>query len=271
MARLAGAAAVLAPTTLWLLHRPLCGFVGVLDVNPGSRACPTLIPDFVLSYRALAIAVVAGIGVLVLLRLLAFLGEPPDHADEGDDVRAALGRQLVRLTPLLLAAGGVALAFVVARAFVPDLPLLQLTGIPVEPIALLATLALLPVAAYVATARDARRFVTGALVAIGTWFVLWYPNLSALPLPAAMSNTFQGLLPTYVYPFQFPVSKLDRSGPGPNLIDAGPALLLVALAIACVVLAYSTWIWRLALAERAAGAAYATPDDARGETGISAR
>ncbi|TAL05748.1 MAG: phospholipid carrier-dependent glycosyltransferase, partial [Chloroflexota bacterium] len=42
--RLAGAAAVLAPSVLWLLHRPLCAFVRVDTVNPDSRACPTLIP-----------------------------------------------------------------------------------------------------------------------------------------------------------------------------------------------------------------------------------
>jgi hypothetical protein len=271
IARLAGAAAILAPTTLWLLHRPLCGFVDVLSVNPGSRACPTVIPDFLLTYRALAIAAVVGIGVLILLRLLLTLGREPDDGSEAPAGRTGVGGQVRQLVPLLVAGVGVASALLVARAFFPDEPLLRLTNVPVEPIALLATIALLPLAAYVATARDARRFVAGILVAIGGWFVLWYPNLSALPLPAPMSNTYQGLLPTYVYPFQFPVSKLDRSGPGPNLFDAGPLLLLAALVIACVVLAYSTWIWRLALAERAAAAAYATPDDARGDAGISAR
>ncbi len=47
-----GAAAVLAPAALWLLSRPLCAFVGVQDVNPGSQACPAVIPDFVLTLRA---------------------------------------------------------------------------------------------------------------------------------------------------------------------------------------------------------------------------
>jgi hypothetical protein len=36
----------------------------------------------------------------------------------------------------------------------------------------------------------------------------------------------------------------------PSLFAAGPALLLVALTVTCVILAYSAWIWRIALAER---------------------
>ena len=42
---------------------------------------------------------------------------------------------------------------------------------PVEPIAAFVMLALSPVAAYVATARDAHRFVIGALAAMAFWFV----------------------------------------------------------------------------------------------------
>jgi hypothetical protein len=67
-----------------------------------------------------------------------------------------------------------------------------------------------------------------------------------------MVNTYQGLLPTYVYTFQFPVSSVDRNVTGPSLFSAGPALLLVALAVLAAVLAYSTYSWRVALAERAA-------------------
>ena len=44
LARLAAAAAVVAPMALWLFHRPLCGIVRVTEVNPGSQACPTLHP-----------------------------------------------------------------------------------------------------------------------------------------------------------------------------------------------------------------------------------
>ncbi|MCI0344411.1 MAG: phospholipid carrier-dependent glycosyltransferase, partial [Chloroflexi bacterium] len=268
VARLAAGAAILGPTVLWLAHRPLCGFVDVLSVKSGSRACPTLIPDLLLTARTAAIVIVVGIGVLILLGLLTGLGRRSD--DDPGEGRGILDG-LRRLAPVGVAAAGIGMAFVVARAFFPEAAILTMDDVPVEPIALVATIALLPIAAYVATARDARRFVMGALFAIGGWFVLWYPNLSALPLPQAMSNTFQGLLPTYIYDFQFSVSTLDRSGAGPELFALGPLLLLAALTLAAGILAYSAWVWRIALAERAAEARYATPTDTRGEAGISAR
>jgi len=246
LARLVAAAAVLAPTALWLFHRPLCGLVRVLDVNPDSQACPTLIPDFVLTGRALAIAVVVGIGVLLLVRLLLSLAAESDEPAGGEP-----GRGLTRrLVTALLTAVGVSLAFIVASVYTDDTVLIKATGIAVEPIALVVTMALLPVAAFVATARDARRFVVGAVVAIAGWFVLWYPNFAALPLPSALSNAYQGFLPTYVFPFQFPVSKIDRSIPGPSLLDAGPALLLVTLVGVCLTVGYAAWVWRITLAER---------------------
>ncbi len=247
--RLAGAAAVLAPTTLWLLHRPLCGIVGVAA---DSRACPTLIPDFLLSGRAAAIALVVGVGVLLLVRLLLSLAD--EDSVEGGGLRR-------RFRNAALAAVGVSLGFVVASTFFDETPLVTSTNIPVEPIALIVTLALLPLAGFVATARDARRFVAGLVVAMAGWFVLWYPNISALPLPQALSNAYQGLLPTYVYPFQFPVSTVDRSGPGPSLFALQPALLLVALVGVAVIIGYAAWVWRIALVEQAHSGSITPEDD----------
>jgi hypothetical protein len=131
---------------------------------------------------------------------------------------------------------------------VPETPLLVLTNVPVEPIAVVALLPLLGFAAVVATARDARRFVAGTLIAIVGWFLVVYPNIAALPLPSAMVNAYQGVLPTYVYTFQFPVSTVDRNVAGPSLLSAGPLTLLVALTVTVGVLAYSAWSWRVALA-----------------------
>lgn len=246
LARLAGAAAVLAPTTLWLFHRPLCAFVRVTDVNPDSRACPTLIPDFVLTGRALGIAIVVGAGVLLLIRLLLALAADADEPGGAGPGRGVGGR----LGAAAVAAAGVSLAFIAASVLLEDSPIISSANIPVEPIALLVTIALVPVAAFVATARDARRFVVGLVVAIAGWFVLWYPNIAALPLPSALSNAYQGLLPTYVYPFQFPVSTIDRNVPGPSLVDTGPALLLLTLAGVCVTVGYAAWVWRITLVER---------------------
>ena len=247
LARLTAAAVVLAPMGLWLFHRPLCAFVRVTDANPGSWACPTLIPTFVLTGRALAIAVIVGLGVLVLVRLLLSLAAGGDD-DGSPEARENLGSGL---RTAALATAGLSLVFLVVSAFLDDTPLITLAGIPVEPIALVVTLALLPVAAFVVTARDARRFVLGAIVAIAGWFVVWYPNIAALPLPTAFSNTYQGLLPTYVYAFQFPVSSVDRNIAGPSLLAPGPVLLLLTLTGVCVVVGYSAWVWRITRAEGA--------------------
>ncbi|MBI2776908.1 MAG: phospholipid carrier-dependent glycosyltransferase [Chloroflexi bacterium] len=251
LARLAAAAAVLAPTTLWLFHRPLCAFVRVTDVNPGSRACPTVIPDFVLTGRALSIAIVVGIGVLLVVRLLLSLAADGDDGDDAGRAGSEGRGILARLGGIALAAAGVSVAFVVASVFFQETPLVTWTNVPVEPIALVVTLALLPVAAFVATARDARRFVVGIVVAIAVWFVVWYPNFAALPLPSALSNAYQGLLPSYVYPFQFPVSTVDRNVAGPSLIGTGPALLAITIVAAGLAVGYAAWVWRITVAERA--------------------
>jgi predicted membrane-bound dolichyl-phosphate-mannose-protein mannosyltransferase len=243
LARLTAAAAIVAPMAMWLLHRPLCGFVRVEDVYPGSQSCPTLIPDFLLTGRALAIAVVVGIGVLAVLRQFTALDRPESEAPPQRG-------WLRTLLPLLVTAVVTMVAQIIVSSVVPETPLLTLTGVPVEPIAVVAILPLLGLAAVVATARDARRFVAGAVVAVVTWFLLAYPNLSALPLPYAMVNSYQGVLPTYVFAFQFPVSTVDRNVAGPSLLSTGPALLLISLTITCVVLAYSAWSWRVALAAR---------------------
>ncbi len=249
LARMAAAAAIAAPAAMWLLHRPLCGFVSVESVSPGSRACPTLIPEFLLTGRTLAIAIVVGIGLVLVLREVLALGEADTRRSE-----LVAGRWRVPgasgLTRLLVTAAGTAIAFTAASALVPDTALVDLRSVPVEPVALLLVLPLGAIALFVATARDARRFVVGALVAIVGWFVVWYPNLAALPLPAALVNAYQGVIPTYLYPFQFPVSTVDRNITGPSLLGLGPAVLLVALTITVLVFAYSAWVWRLALAER---------------------
>jgi 4-amino-4-deoxy-L-arabinose transferase-like glycosyltransferase len=246
VARLAAAAAVLAPFGLWLLHRPLCGFVRVNDVNPGSLACPTSIGDLDVSFRAIAIAVVVGTGLLLLARVLLSFGD--EHELE-DEIATGGGSNATRnriITAAVIAVG-TSIAFRVVTGL-PDLVLLHLKNFPVEPIALIVTIALLPVAAFVATARDSRRFVIGALVAIGFWFVIWYPNIAALPLPSAIHNAYQGLLPTYVYPFQFPVATGDRVAP--SLVDIRVAELLVAMIVTVLAVTYSAWSWRIALAER---------------------
>ncbi|HUG28934.1 MAG TPA: phospholipid carrier-dependent glycosyltransferase [Candidatus Limnocylindria bacterium] len=256
LARLSAAAAILGPFGLWLLHRPLCAIARVNEIVEGSQACPTLIPDVSITPRAVAIAVVVGVGVLLLLRELLALSEEgdPDRLDAERDAggwRAMLARVGLGSRWATAALIGVAtsIAFLVVSTALQDSEGIELTNIPVEPIALFVTLALSPVAGYVATARDSRRFVLGALGAMVLWFVLWYPNISGLPLPAALHNAYQGFLPTYLYPFQFWVLQGDRPA-APALFAIGPAVMLLAITFMAIVVGYSAWSWRIALAER---------------------
>src|SRR4029077_18507204 len=66
LARAAAAIAIVAPAALWVLDRPLCAIVGVNSVNPNSAACPAVIPDFVLTVRTAALAIIAVVGLVVL-------------------------------------------------------------------------------------------------------------------------------------------------------------------------------------------------------------
>jgi len=240
LARLAAAAVVVGPAAMWLFHRPLCGFVRVTAVNPGSQACPTVIPEFVLTGRTLALGVILLLALAVIARQFWRLDRSDASYDDG-------GRALL---PLVATAAIASVALVVVSTQLADTPLFQSRGIAVEPIAILVLIPLVALAIVVATARDGRRFVVGLLMAIVATFVVFYPNLSALPLPSAIANAYQGLLPTYVYPFQFPVNTVERTGNGPPLLALAPALLLAALTFTCVVVAYSAWVWRVTLAER---------------------
>jgi hypothetical protein len=159
--------------------------------------------------------------------------------------------------------GGVAIAFALGLVtLLPDTPLFALHGIPVEPIALLVAIPLVYLAAQVIAARDARRYVVGLIAAIIGWFVVFYPNIAALPLPSTIVNAYQGLLPTYLYAFQFPISQVDRSVATP-LLSPTLAILTLAVGVTCLVVAYSASVWRLALAEsNAATGARSSGDDA---------
>jgi cytochrome bd-type quinol oxidase subunit 2 len=139
-----------------------------------------------------------------------------------------------------------------------DQALISIKGMSTQPVAVVALLILAGIGWFVATARDARRFVLGAIVAIIGEFIAFYPNIAAVPMPSTIYNAYQGFLPTYLYPFQFPVNTdpVPAKMPSvfsadPNLFNLPPALVLGGvLAIACLVVAYSAWSWRVVLAAR---------------------
>ena len=236
-ARLVGAAAIMLPAAMWLFSRPLCAIVGVESVNPGSQACPAVIPEFVLTARTAGLAIVAGVGCFFLIRAVLALAE----SDRDPGAERGWYRSIA------LTGAAVALGFV-AVSLLPDTAILTLTSIPVEPLVLVAGLPLAYLALGVVGGRDPRRYVVGYLAAAVGWFVVLYPNIAALPLPAAIVNAYQGIVPTYLYAFQFPVSEIDRNA-SVALFTPLLALLLAAIVVTCLVVAYSAWVWRLSLVD----------------------
>ena len=256
LARLGAAVAMFLPALLWVLSRPLCGFVDVVSVNPGSQACPAVIPDFVLTARTAGLAIVIAIGLIVLIvRFLDF--------DAGGDRRT--DRQLAAAFISVAKVGAALVAALILVALLPETAILTLTNLPVEPIAIVIGVPLGYFALQVLAARDPRRFVAGCVVAAVGWFAILYPNIAALPLPASIVNAYQGILPTYLYAFQFPVSTIDRNVATPILTPTF-ALLTVALIVTCLVVAYSAWVWRLALADSRTSSTD-EPEDGRVLTG----
>ncbi len=237
LARAAAAVALMGPVILWLLRQPLCQLANVEAVNPGSQACNGNPGNLVVTPSVAALVVVAFVTLIVLGRQLVDLARPRT------DGRPFELRDLLPLAATALA-GGALLAL--TRLLPADQPLLEVPGIVPEVIALIVAIPLLMIALQVLVARDARRFAVGIVLVAGAWFVILYPNISALPLPGALVNAYQGILPTYLYPFQFSVNTIDRSG-AISFSDWRFAILMAFIVIACAVVAYSAWVWRMAL------------------------
>jgi hypothetical protein len=239
VARVAGALAIVGPALLWIFSRPLCGFVNVLAVNPTSQACPALIPNLTVTARSGALAIVVGVGLLVIvLRFLEFDGRSAGRS----------GRDAVTAFGSLIGSALAIVAGMIVAALLPETPVLSMTGVPVEPIAIVIATPLAYLAFQVLGATDPRRFAAGIGVAAVGWFAVLYPNIAAVPLPATLVNAYQGILPTYLYAFQFPVSTVARGTDAP-LLTPTLAILTGALAVTCLVVAYSAWVWRTTLVE----------------------
>jgi hypothetical protein len=256
LARIAAAVALMGPIILWLLRTPLCVFANVEAVNKGSAACKGNPGNLVVTPSAAAMAVVGVITLIILVRLLVDLGRPRAGG------RPAGNRDLV---PLAVTAVLGVIALVLMSRLPSTDPLFSLPGIVPELIALLIAVPLLLVALQIVTARDGRRFVAGLVSAAAIWFVVLYPNISALPLPSTVVNAYQGLLPTYLYAFQFSVNTIDRSG-AISFSDPRFLVLMAFLVISSAVVAYSAWVWRSAAAdESGAGASSGASGGTAGE------
>ncbi len=237
LVRASAAVAMMGPVILWLLRYPVCAIAAVESANKGSQACNGNPGNLVVTPATAAMAAVVIVTLLVLVWLLARLGRGrPDGRPIG-------GRDLL---PLVLTAGVGVSALALARLLPDADPLVTINGLVPEIIALIAAVPLALIALQVLIARDARRFVGGLIAATAAWFVVLYPNISALPMPSTIVNAYQGLLPTYLYAFQFGVNTVPRGTT--TFADPKFAVLLLFLVIASAIVAYSAWAWRQAAA-----------------------
>jgi len=220
LARASAAVAIVAPALLWLLRAPLCAVSGVQQMKPGSQACGYVSEAFVLTERVAVSLLVLVVGVLVFAWQVRTLGIGTGEDGAGSADRAArrfpAGSGWVGLTVVSTTA-----ALALAQTRFTELPLISA---PIGDLApMVAAAAILPPLAFAAWlalgARDPRRFTVGVVGAMGLWFVLFYPDIGALPVPTGLARLFQTLpLPTYNYDFQFAVHR-----PGAALPDAAAA------------------------------------------------
>ena len=236
LARVSAAVAILGPALLWAFKGPLCAYVRVNAANPGSGACVDSTPgDLLVTVQVAGLAIVMIVaGILLIAQLLRLR-------------RGGADRQL---TLIVATAVGAVVAVLAVRLFLPTTALIDEAGFSTAPIAFVILAVLLPIAWVVLTARDARRFVAGVVAAATIFFVAFYPNIAALPLPSAVFNAYQGLLPTWLYPFQFP-DNTDAPASSQPLLSLVPILTMIILTVLCVVVGYSAWSARIPRSDEA--------------------
>jgi 4-amino-4-deoxy-L-arabinose transferase-like glycosyltransferase len=250
LAKVAAAVAIMGPAILWIGKGPLCRYVRVEAVNPGSQACVGNPGDLVVTARVAALVLVLGIALVLIVYQLMRLGRGDDGDGDGGAGGGGAGTGGRRRVSgiQLLGLGLTAVIVAVAIGFVDQAAgqevVFQILGFQSTYLALLLAVPLLLMALLVLTARDARRFAAGTVFAIVAAFLILYPNISALPLPSTIVNAYQGLVPTYLYPFQFPVNT-DPAVSNFKFFSLEPAVLLLALSVTCLVVGYAAWVWRI--------------------------
>lgn len=240
LARASAALAVLGPALLWLLRLPLCRIADVEAMSKGSQACNGNPGNLVVtpSVAALVAVLLVGGGVLVWQLVRLSRPRPDGRTIAAGDLRAVIATGLA-----------VVVTAVLTRLLPSVEPLFAVNGLAPEPLALLALVPLGLIAGQILTARDAHRFVGGLVAAVALNFVVLYPNISALPLPGSLYQWYQGILPTYLYAFQFWSNTANR-GQGTSFSDPRFLVLAAFIALASIAVAHAARAWRQAAAEK---------------------
>src|SRR5690349_2550332 len=95
LAKIAAAVAVVGPALLWVGKGPLCRYVRVEAVNPGSQACVGNPGDLVVTARVALLVLVVGVAVIALVYQLLRLNGGDD--DEGGGGRRGMPWALVQI------------------------------------------------------------------------------------------------------------------------------------------------------------------------------
>jgi hypothetical protein len=208
LARVAAALVILGVPLAWFLRTPLCILAGTAVARPGGAACAS-------SITRTAQVSEAGMAALAVLAAgaaaAAIIGWRSNRSRPGQGARTRAGQ-----TPFaaLVWVAILTLAGVVATLSLLDSTRTVALSLSSDVIAL-AGLAVLAIPAWlVLRARDPRRLVLATLGAAVLWLLIWYPNLSGLPLPSDLAYLYQGLLPTWNWDFQFAVNS-DPALEGP--------------------------------------------------------
>ena len=231
LARAAAALAIVGVPLLWLLRTPLCILSGTAVAHPDGVACAAEVTRTAqLSEGGLAALLVLGLGAGVAA-FLAWRASRPTVDATG---QAAYSISLVLVA--LLTLGGVVGAMLL-------LDTTSTTGLELSSAVLaLAGLVVLALPAWlVLRARVPRRFVLGVIAAALLWLVIWYPNLSGLPLPGDLAHLYQGLLPTWNWDFQFAVNTDPASDGG--VLGADTVLVGAITVVFVSAVMYAAWRW----------------------------
>ncbi len=248
LARASAALMIIGAPLLWLLRLPLCGIARTEQVNSGTEVCGALGRTFTLTDLQLvgALLAIGGLVAAAVVFLWRYQGRAVTPGAADGDVERAPGGGAQRsalsamLLPALFGLAALGVTIVVFGAGLPGSPVFQ-AAVQAEEPALIALLLLAVPAYFVLRAIDPRRFVVGLLVAATVWFVAFYPNIAALPVPTPLSQIHLGLLPTWNWGFQFGVNLDEPNRASPDL--GGVLLLVVAVSALCIVAAYAAHAW----------------------------
>jgi Dolichyl-phosphate-mannose-protein mannosyltransferase/C-terminal four TMM region of protein-O-mannosyltransferase len=239
-ARLAAVGACLFPAIMWVLKPELCGLARV-DTSQyfQNTVCGTGTGDVVITTKILliSIALVVALGVLALI-----LWRLERRQEEGyEDPNWML--QL--LVPVGLA--GALLWWLGQNA--PNSTFFQ-AALPSDYLAIVFAVVGVLLAVVAVMATNPRRFVLGVVSAAAIAFAALYPNLSALPMPNAITGMYNALLPTWLYGFQFSVN-LQESSPISLTTPLTATMSILALTVA-VIAGWAAWERRVGVGYRRA-------------------